>query len=173
MPARFLATVTHFRHFSSCKNLPEKRARSIFDDSYTLLALFELQKCDRKVRPLDFGSLVPGPWSLVPGSMVPGPWSLGPRYHLVGFRNIVSSWMRCFRGLASTQRYRPDQQLEIYNFRVVPGLQMSKEVDFQWFICVFLIKLIKVHCFVTNEVPFKFQEELMVRFEPLKRNLQF
>ena len=30
----------------------------------------------------------------------------------------------------SSQRYRPNQQLEIYNFRVVPGLQISKEVDF-------------------------------------------
>ena len=33
--------------------------------------------------------------------------------------------MRCFGGLVSSQRYRPDQQLEIYHFRVVPGLQMS------------------------------------------------
>ena len=30
----------------------------------------------------------------------------------------------------SSQRYRPNQQLEIYNLRVVPGLQISKEVDF-------------------------------------------
>ena len=29
------------------------------------------------------------------------------------------------------------------------------------------------HCFVTNEVPFRFQEKLMVRFEPQKRDLQF
>ena len=35
-------------------NLPEKRARSIFDDRYTLLALFELQKRARKVCPHDF-----------------------------------------------------------------------------------------------------------------------
>ena len=35
-------------------NLPEKRARSIFDDGYTLLALFELQKPARKTCPLDF-----------------------------------------------------------------------------------------------------------------------
>ena len=73
----------------------------------------------------------------------------------------------------SSQRYRPNQQLEIYNFRVVPGLQMSKDVDFQWFMYVFLCTLIKLHCFGTNEVPFKFQEELMVRFEPQKRDLQF
>ena len=35
-------------------NLPGKRARSIFDDCYTLLALFELQKRARKTCPLDF-----------------------------------------------------------------------------------------------------------------------
>ena len=28
------------------------------------------------------------------------------------------------------------------------------------------------HCFVTNAVPFRFQEELMVRIEPQKRDLQ-
>ena len=35
------------------------------------------------------------------------------------------------------------------------------------------VKVIKVNCFGTNEVPFKFQEELMVRFQPQKRDLQF
>ena len=107
VPARFLTTVTHFWHFSNCTNVTEKCAHSIWGP----------------------WSLVPGPWSLVPGSMVPGPWSLGPKYHLVGFRNIVLSWMRCFGGLVSSQRYR-NQQLEIYNFRVVPGFQISKEVYF-------------------------------------------
>ena len=38
VPARFLTTVTHFWHFSNCKNLLEKRARSIFDDSYTIFS---------------------------------------------------------------------------------------------------------------------------------------
>ena len=80
--------------------------------------------------------------------------------------------MGCFGGFVRSQRHMPDQQLEIYNFKVIPGLQMSKEVDFQLFICVFLINSIKLHCFGTNEVPFKFQEELMVRFEPPKRDLQ-
>ena len=37
--------------------------------------------------------------------------------------------MSCFEGLVRSQRYQPNQQLEIYNFRVVPGLQISKEVD--------------------------------------------
>ena len=33
-------------------------------------------------------------------------------------------------------------------------------------------RLEKLHCFVTNEVPFRFQEDLVVRFEPQKRDLQ-
>ena len=36
----------------------------------------------------------------------------------------------------SSRRYRVDQELEIYNFRVVPELQISKEVDLLRFICV-------------------------------------
>ena len=40
------------------------------------------------------------------------------------------------------RRYRPDQELEIYNFRVVPELQISKEVDF-------LINKFILHCFGT------------------------
>ena len=30
----------------------------------------------------------------------------------------------------SSRRYRVDQEIEIYNFRVVPDLQISKKVDF-------------------------------------------
>ena len=37
----------------------------------------------------------------------------------------------------------------------------------------FFRKVEQMHCFITNEVPFRFQEELMVRFEPQKRDLQF
>ena len=39
----------------------------------------------------------------------------------------------------SSRRYRPDQELEIYNFRMVPELQISKKVDFLmiYMICVF------------------------------------
>ena len=74
----------------------------------------------------------------------------------------------------SSRRYRVDQELEIYNFRVVPGLQISKEVDFLMiYTCIFFRKLEEIHCFGTNEVPFMFQEELMVRLEPQKRYLQF
>ena len=70
---------------------------------------------------------VAGPWSLGPWSLVQGP---GPWYLSLGFRNIVLSWMRCFGGLVSSQRYRPNQQLEIYTFWVVPVLQISKDVVF-------------------------------------------
>ena len=47
--------------------------------------------------------------------------------------------------------------------RMVLELQTSEEID--------LFKTL--HCFGTNEVTFRFQEELMVRFEPQKRDLQF
>ena len=40
--------------------------------------------------------------------------------------NIVLSWMRCFGGFRSSRRYHPNQKNEIYNFRVVPDLQISK-----------------------------------------------
>ena len=73
----------------------------------------------------------------------------------------------------SSRQYRVDQEIEIYNFGVALGLQMSKEVNFQWLMCVFLSNFIKLNCFATNEVPFGFQEELMVRLEPQKRDLQF
>ena len=47
----------------------------------------------------------------------------------------------------SSQRYRPNQQLEIHNFRVVPGLQISKEVDFLRLISAFFRKVEKVALF--------------------------
>ena len=56
VPARFFTTVAHFWHFAHCTNVPGKCARSVFDDSY--------------------GHCVP--WSLGPGlwhwSLVLGPW---------------------------------------------------------------------------------------------------
>ena len=54
VPARFSTTLTHFWHFSNCKNVSEKCARSSFDDNYTLWSLFKLQKCAWKVCTLDF-----------------------------------------------------------------------------------------------------------------------
>ena len=65
----------------------------------------------------------------------------------------------------SSPRYRPNQQLEIYNF--VPGLQISKELDFSN-IYMRILELETLHCFVMDEVPFWFLEELMVRFEQQK-----
>ena len=71
----------------------------------------------------------------------------------------------------SSPRYRPNQQLEIYNFRVVPGRQIIKEVDFKdQYACLSEIKTL--HCFVTNEAPFRFPEVILVPFEPQKRDLQ-
>ena len=54
------------------RNLLEKRARSIFDDSFTLSALFELQKDPRDPQG-------PGPKGS-PGARAQGiPWGPGPR----------------------------------------------------------------------------------------------
>ena len=38
--------------------------------------------------------------------------------------------MRYLGGFRSSRRYHPNQEIEIYNFRVVPDLQISKKVDF-------------------------------------------
>ena len=54
----------------------------------------------------------------------------------------------------SSRRYRVDQELEIYNFRVVPDLQISKKIELlmiYMFFCVF-------DCFVMNEVFWRFQK---------------
>ena len=46
-----MTTILEKTRLETCpKNVPEKCARAIFDDSYTLLALFELQKCARRRR---------------------------------------------------------------------------------------------------------------------------
>ena len=49
----------------------------------------------------------------------------------------------------SSRRYRVDQEIEIYNFRVVPDLQISKKVDFLMIymfffeisFCIFFLRL--------------------------------
>ena len=51
----------------------------------------------------------------------------------------------------SSRRYRVDQEIEIYNFRVVPDLQISKKLDLK--LCLFVL-----HCFVMNEVFWGFGE---------------
>ena len=54
----------------------------------------------------------------------------------------------------SSRRYRVDQEIEIYNFRVVPDLQISKKVDV---LRIYIFFLIFVRCFVMNEVFWRFQ----------------
>ena len=46
----------------------------------------------------------------------------------------------------SSRRSRPDQELEIYNFRVVPDLQTSKKVD---------VLMIHMFLFVFNVLDFR------------------
>ena len=59
--------------------------------------------------------------------------------------------MMYFGGLVSSRRYRVDQELEIYNFRVVPDLQISKTLEF-------LVIYIFFVCFVMSEVFWAFGE---------------
>ena len=47
----------------------------------------------------------------------------------------------------SSRRYRVDQELEIYNFRVVPDLQISKKVEF-----LMIYMFLFFHWFAMNEV---------------------
>ena len=57
--------------------------------------------------------------------------------------------MRCFGGFRSSRRYRVDQELEIYNFRVVPDLQISKSVDFlmiHMYLFTFFILILLFFC---------------------------
>ena len=65
--------------------------------------------------------------------------------------NFVLSWMRCFEVFRSSHRYHPNQELKIYNFRVVPDLRISKKVVFLmlYFFCIFsncFIVLSPVRC---------------------------
>ena len=47
----------------------------------------------------------------------------------------------------SSRRYRVDQEIEIYNFRVVPDLQISKEVEsLTIYIFVLVCFLILLYC---------------------------
>ena len=49
----------------------------------------------------------------------------------------------------SSRRYRVDQEIEIYNFRVVPDLRISKLVEL---LMISMFSLLLEHCFVMNEV---------------------
>ena len=68
----------------------------------------------------------------------------------------------------SSRRYRVDQEIEIYNFRVVPDLQISKKVDFS-LIYIFVV----FHCFVMNEVFWGFQKPSSIPPKSGTRDLEF
>ena len=63
--------------------------------------------------------------------------------------------MRYLGGFRSSRRYRVDQEIEIYNFRVVPDLQISKKADFLM-VDIFFSELF--YHFVMNEVFWRFGE---------------
>ena len=54
----------------------------------------------------------------------------------------------------SSRRYRPDQELEIYNFRVVLELQISKNVEFLMIYIIFC----NIFGFVMNEEFWRIQK---------------
>ena len=70
----------------------------------------------------------------------------------------------------SSRRYRPDQELEIYNFRMVPELQISKKVDL---LMIFKICLDVCFCFVMTEVFWRFVELSSIQGRSGNRDLQF
>ena len=50
----------------------------------------------------------------------------------------------------SSRRYHPDQKNEIYNFRAVPDLQISKKLELLMMYMFFLFAF--RYCFVVNDV---------------------
>ena len=49
----------------------------------------------------------------------------------------------------SSRRYHPDQKNEIYNFRAVPELQISKKFEL---LMNYMFLFVVFYCFVMNEV---------------------
>ena len=72
----------------------------------------------------------------------------------------------------SSRRYRVDQEIEIYNFRVVPDLQISKTVDFLM-IYMFFCFCSDFYCFLMNEVFWRFGELSAIQARSTTRDLQF
>ena len=70
----------------------------------------------------------------------------------------------------SSRRYRVDQEIEIYNFRVVPDLQISKKVEF---LLIYMIFALIFHCFVMNDVFWRFGELSSIQGGSGTRDLQF
>ena len=82
--------------------------------------------------------------------------------------------MKCFGGFRGSRRYRVDQEIEIYNFRVVPDLQISKKVELLMIhMIMFCCFLIDVYCFVINEVFWRFGELSSIQGGSGNRDLQF
>ena len=68
----------------------------------------------------------------------------------------------------SSRRYRPDRELEIYKFRVVLELQISKKLDL---LMIYKICLQLMFCFVTNEVFWRFGELSSIQARSGNRDL--
>ena len=75
--------------------------------------------------------------------------------------------MRYLGGFRSSRRYRVDQEIEIYNFRVVPDLQISKKVKFLFILCE------SFYCFVMNDVFWRFGELSSIQGGSGNGDLQF
>ena len=73
----------------------------------------------------------------------------------------------------SSRRYRVDQEIEIYNLRVVQDLQISKKVELLMIhtiiLCFFLIDF---YCSVMNEVFWRFGELSSIQARSGTRYLQ-
>ena len=67
----------------------------------------------------------------------------------------------------SSRRYRVDQEIEIYNFRVVPDLQISKKLA-----CL-MIYMFLLHCVVINEVFWGSQKLSLIPPKSGTRDLEF
>ena len=70
----------------------------------------------------------------------------------------------------SSRRYRVDQELEIYNFRVVPDLQISKKVEL---LMIYMFFLFFFHCFAMNEAFWRIQKLSSIPPKSGTRDLEF
>ena len=70
----------------------------------------------------------------------------------------------------SSRRYRVDQEIEIYNFRVVPDLQISKKLES---LMIYIVVCFFFYSFFMNEVFLGFGELSSIPSGSEKRDLQF
>ena len=73
----------------------------------------------------------------------------------------------------SSRRYRVDQELEIYNFRVIRDLHISKKVKFLRIYIFVVFLLFLLHCVVMNEMFWRFGELSSIQGGSGTRDLQF